>query len=242
MNNTTTNLTAIVAVFIAATLVVGTFATVAITTQSAFAIAKRPPGHDSSKKKTRDGNGSGNGNANTITLQKCKQLASGSGFDNTEEQECENLICTHPGENATCVQEGVTSTLQTANLVVCKVVKDLTDLGHLDPASAFTLQVIGNNPSQSSFPGSPPPTCTTVTLGAGGFQVREVGAALATGSDADFCNSATGLGKDVISSLVARSLNLHNIYCVNFSQGCSGTIAAGETRTCTVTNTAVNIG
>ena len=30
-----------------------------------------------------------------------------SGFDNTAEQECENLICTHPGNNATCSQEGV---------------------------------------------------------------------------------------------------------------------------------------
>ncbi len=32
-----------------------------------------------------------------------------SGFDTAVNQECENLICTHPGENATCSQEGVTS-------------------------------------------------------------------------------------------------------------------------------------
>jgi hypothetical protein len=31
---------------------------------------------------------------------------SASGFDTAVDQECENLICTHPGENATCVQEG----------------------------------------------------------------------------------------------------------------------------------------
>jgi hypothetical protein len=31
---------------------------------------------------------------------------SASGFDSAVNQECENLICTHPGENATCVQEG----------------------------------------------------------------------------------------------------------------------------------------
>jgi hypothetical protein len=54
--------------------------------------------------KTRD-NGSANGNGNT-TIQKCKQAATQSGFDNNQGQECENLICTHPGENATCVQEG----------------------------------------------------------------------------------------------------------------------------------------
>jgi hypothetical protein len=34
---------------------------------------------------------------------------SASGFDNTAEQECQNMICTHPGENATCTQEGVRS-------------------------------------------------------------------------------------------------------------------------------------
>jgi hypothetical protein len=126
-NTTTTNLTAIVAVLMAATLVVGTFATVA-TTQSAFAIAKKPPGH--ADKKTRD-NGSGNSkNANTITLQKCKQAAIQSGWDNDQEQECENLICTHPGENATCVQERAaqtstptseptTTTLRVIKKVVC---------------------------------------------------------------------------------------------------------------------------
>jgi hypothetical protein len=103
-NTTTTNLTAIVAILMAATLVVGTFA-VSATTQStalAYQQKKRGGSQDSSK------------NANTITLQKCKQLASGSGFDNTEEQECENLICTHPGENATCVEEGATNTTAAA--------------------------------------------------------------------------------------------------------------------------------
>jgi hypothetical protein len=30
-----------------------------------------------------------------------------SGFDTAVDQECENVICTHPGENATCVQEGI---------------------------------------------------------------------------------------------------------------------------------------
>jgi len=31
---------------------------------------------------------------------------SASGFDTATNQECENLICTHPGENATCTEEG----------------------------------------------------------------------------------------------------------------------------------------
>jgi hypothetical protein len=110
MNNITTgNLTAIVAVLMAATLVVGTFATVAaVTQQSAFAAIpqKKPPGHDDKKDKARDNDGSGNGNGNTVTIEECKNGGSASGFDTALDQECENLICTHPGENATCVQEG----------------------------------------------------------------------------------------------------------------------------------------
>ena len=101
MNNTKT--LTVAAVLMAAALVVGTFATMTTTTQSAFAIAKKPLGQDD--KKTRD-NGSGNRNGNTITALKCQNKGSASGFDTAVNQECENLICTHPGENATCTQEG----------------------------------------------------------------------------------------------------------------------------------------
>jgi hypothetical protein len=105
MNNTITkrNLT-LAAVFMAAILVVGTIA-VTTTTQSstAFAYMMKKPVHNDKKDKTRDGGGNNNGN--TITIQKCKQAAIQSGWDNDQSQECENLICTHPGENATCVQE-----------------------------------------------------------------------------------------------------------------------------------------
>jgi hypothetical protein len=100
MNNTRT--LAIVAVLMAATLVVGTFATMA-TTQSAYAYAKKKPqGHDD--KKTRD-NGSWNRNGNTITALKCQNKGSASGFDTAVNQECENTICTHPSAGATCVSE-----------------------------------------------------------------------------------------------------------------------------------------
>jgi hypothetical protein len=102
MNNTITkrNL-ALAAVIMAAILAVGTLATTTTVATTAFAYSKK--GADK-----KDGNGNDNGN--TITIQKCKQAASQSGFDNNQGQECENLICTHPGNNATCVQEGVTST------------------------------------------------------------------------------------------------------------------------------------
>jgi hypothetical protein len=64
--------------------------------------------------------GNGNGNGNTITIQKCKQAATQSGFDNDQEQECENLICTHPGENATCVQEGIAAATTPPTKLTCQ--------------------------------------------------------------------------------------------------------------------------
>jgi hypothetical protein len=73
----------------AATLVVG--ATSAAT--SAFAYQKKGVQENSK-------------NGDTVTIQKCEQDGTVSGFDNTAEQECANLICTHPGNNATCTQEG----------------------------------------------------------------------------------------------------------------------------------------
>jgi len=115
MNNTKTTTLALVAVFMAATLVVGTIAATAITTQTAFAAPQKKPGHGD--KKTRDNDGSGNGNGNTVTIEECKNRGSASGFDTALDQECENLICTHPGNNATCVQEGVTSTTPTPTTI-----------------------------------------------------------------------------------------------------------------------------
>ena len=99
MNNTTTkrNL-AITAIFMAATLVIGTLATTTTVATTALAYLQKKKGDENSK------------NGNTVTIQKCKQAAIQSGFDNNQGQECENLICTHPGNNANCVQEGVTST------------------------------------------------------------------------------------------------------------------------------------
>jgi hypothetical protein len=97
MNNTTTS---IVAIFMAATLVVGIGTFAVTTTQSAYAYQKKGGGED---------NGKGNGNGNTVTIEECQNRGSASGFDTALDQECQNLICTHPGENATCTQEGVTS-------------------------------------------------------------------------------------------------------------------------------------
>ena len=95
MYNTKTRTLATVAVLTAATLVVGiTFAA----THSAFAYF---PKKDDKKDKERDG---GNDNGNTVTAQVNKQKESQSGWDNQQEQEAQNTICTHPGN--TCTQEG----------------------------------------------------------------------------------------------------------------------------------------
>jgi hypothetical protein len=106
MNNTTITkgTLSLVAILMAATLVVGTFATtttIATTGQSAYAYSQKKD------------NGKGNDNGNTITIEECKNKGSASGFDTTTNQECENLICTHPGNNATCVQEGAVTTTAT---------------------------------------------------------------------------------------------------------------------------------
>jgi hypothetical protein len=74
---------------LAATLVVGTAGTV--TTKTAFAA-------------------SNNNSGNTVTIEECKNKGSSSGFDTALDQECENLICTHPGTGATCVSEGGNAT------------------------------------------------------------------------------------------------------------------------------------
>jgi hypothetical protein len=102
MNNTKT--LALVAIFMAATLVVGTFAAAA-TTQTALAYQKKNRG--GSQENSKDGN--------TVTLQACKQDATESGFDNSLAQECQNVICTHPSAGAACVSESAVNKTVTSD-------------------------------------------------------------------------------------------------------------------------------
>jgi hypothetical protein len=89
MNNTKT-LAAIAAILIAATLVVG----VTFAATSAFAYQQKKGGSQENSK-----------NGNTVTIQTCKQRGSVSGHDNTLGQECQNVICTHPSSDATCLRD-----------------------------------------------------------------------------------------------------------------------------------------
>ena len=105
MNNTKT--LAIVVVLIVA-LVVGVTSAAVTTAHSVFAQKKGgqdgyKKGGENTYKKGRHANG-GYENGNTLTVQAAKQHGIASGFDNTLEQEVQNLICTHP--SSICVSEG----------------------------------------------------------------------------------------------------------------------------------------
>jgi hypothetical protein len=233
MNNTTTkrNL-ALAAVFMAATLVVGTFAvtttTIATTGQSAYAYSQK-------KKGGGEDNGKGNGNGNTVTIEECKNRDSASGFDTAVDQECENLICTHPGENATCSQEGVVTPTSTptpkpttTTLLVKKVCERfLRPLPQppciLFPGLEFSIQITGNNGNNaqpSTFILAPDTSGSDqqlVTLDPGTFTIVE--------------NAAFGSG-------TTFSGDCKQIFAPGIRAG-TVTISVGQHLTCTITNTII---
>jgi hypothetical protein len=220
MNNTTTkrNL-ALAAVFIAAILVIGTFAATTAITQSAYAYNKKDDRRDG-----KDGR-NGNDNGNTITIQKCKQAATQSGFDNNQGQECENVICTHPGNNATCTQEGAVAVTPTptpkpttTTLEVRKVCLAFRIPPPQPPCSnpqpRFSIQITGNNPHPSTFiiTGD---SSQLVTLGPGTFTIVE---------SATFTIFNPTFSGDCMQTAPG-------------STEATGTISVGQHLTCTITNT-----
>jgi hypothetical protein len=202
MNNSTTKTSAIVAILMAATLAIGTFATVAAT-QTAFAYQKKRGGSQENGK-----------NGNTVTIQKCKQDGTVSGFDNTEEQECQNVICTHPGENATCSQEGVRSTPTSTpepTTTTLRVIKSYVCLP-IDPNCALVV----NGCRISLLVRSQDPQTFTCQSAVG----NGVLFTLQTGDDFSF---------------EERFLE-PPFFDVSFSSDCESTITAGQHLTCTITN------
>jgi prealbumin domain-containing protein len=97
------------------------------------------------------------------------------------------------------IQRGSLTTAPPTLHVIKHVVNDS---GGSASAANFTMSVTGTSPNPASFAGAESPG-TTVTLGAGSYNVTETG--------------PSG-------------------YTASFSADCTGTIAAGETKTCTVTN------
>jgi hypothetical protein len=101
------------------------------------------------------------------------------------------------GQTTVCT---ITNSDTTAQLTVIKHV--INNDGGTSLASAFTMNVTANNPSDDSFPGAESPG-TTIDLNAGSYSVGETG--------------PSG-------------------YAASYSTDCSGTIAVGQSKTCTVTN------
>jgi hypothetical protein len=122
--NKTSTISAIAAILMAATLVVGGTSATITTTHSAFAWKKdgqdkyMKGGQEGYKKDNKitypkqdkkdrqdSGNDGGSKNGNTVTIQVNKQKAKQSGHDGQQEQEGQNTICTHPASGASCVSE-----------------------------------------------------------------------------------------------------------------------------------------
>jgi hypothetical protein len=220
MNNTT-NLT-IAAILVAATLVVGTLGSISTIAQPALAAY----GHK--KVGSQDNNSRNSKNGNTATIEECKNRGSASGFDTTLDQECENLICTHPGNNATCSQEGITpsssvsiplptpepitTTLLVKKVVVCKI-PGSTDC---QPGSFFITIIANNNPHPARFEASESGILVTFS-GPGTYTVNEAppGSFLPPLGTIAFSGDCTKSGEF----------------------DATGSINAGEHKTCIITDT-----
>ena len=147
MNNTKTRTLAIVAVLTAATLVVGagtSFA--ATTTQSVFAYQKKGGDEGNSK------------NGNTVTPQTGEQYGIQSGFDNSFNQELQNVLCTHP--SATCSTEGSEGASQPTS--------SSSTSSHSSPStstSSSAQQRLQGLKQDTSSPRSPSSSCTVGSFG-----------------------------------------------------------------------------
>jgi hypothetical protein len=229
MNNAT-NL-AIAAILMAATLVVGatlSTATTQLTTAFAYSQKKKVGGaqdNDSSRNNS-------NKNGNTVTTEECKNRGSASGFDTAVNQECENLICTHPNDNATCSQEGIittttpiplptptptpeptTTTLLVKKVLICTIPRNIEC-----NASSFRIHIIANNnPDPDTFRASESGTLVTFS-GPGTYTINE-------GPPPSFIPP---FGTITFAGDCTQITNTNNAI---------GTISAGEHQTCIITNT-----
>jgi hypothetical protein len=119
-------------------------------------------------------NGNDNNNGNTLTDQASIQATRESGFDNGLGQESQNVICIHPGNNATCSQGGIISnttqillpTPQPQPSAILTIIKHvINDIVGTISAKDFTSSAGGTNVSpQSSFLGAQSPGATTAVV------------------------------------------------------------------------------
>jgi hypothetical protein len=161
MNNTKTRTLAIAAVLTAATLVVGGTFAATTTTQSVFAYENK--GGDKNSK-----------NGNTVTPQTGEQYGIVSGFDNSFNQELQNVLCTHP--SATCSTEGSEGASQPTSSSSTSSHSSPSTSSHSSPStsshsspststSSSAQQRLQGLKQDTSSPRSPSSSCTVGSFG-----------------------------------------------------------------------------
>ena len=127
-------------------------------------------------------------------------------------------ICTHPGENATCSQEGITSAVSTPVLITTTLlIKKVCTFGG-GPCQPFMFQVTvtsNNNPQPSSFHFMPEGNQLLHFRGPGAYTISEI-------PPPNFLGHQSFLG-DCMQTAPG-------------SQEATGTISTAEHQTCTITN------
>src|SRR3954449_2136119 len=142
---------------------------------------------------------------------------SASGFDTALDQECENLICTHPGNNATCTQEGAAATSTT------------TPTPEPITTTLRTIKTVVCQPTD--------PNCSLPAI-------CEIGVVSSTGQTPQFFDCEDAIGNGVLVTLQPGQFEVDELIGPGFEGtfagdciGGIGTIAEGQHLTCTITNT-----
>jgi hypothetical protein len=158
-----------------------------------------------------------------------------TGYASSFSADCSSSITI--GQTKTCT---VTNNDIAPHLIVIKHV--INDDGGKATASQFTMKINGVTVvGDASFPGQEAPG-TNKTVRPGSYFVSETG----PGKGGDDCRDDDHSGKDSKTSQSSGShgdddeehhrKNCGKGYIATFSADCTGTIAIGETKTCTITN------
>jgi hypothetical protein len=161
----------------------------------------------------RGGGQKNSNNGNTVTIEECKNRGFASGWDTKVNQECGNTICTHPGSSATCVSDPGKVTPPTpkptkGTLLVKKIVECKDDM---------IRSIIKDK--------CPKPEDFAITV---------------TGNSPDpasFDGSESGTPVKLGAGHYEVTEDEHEGFTADFSPDCDSTIAPGDQKTCTITNT-----
>jgi hypothetical protein len=118
-----------------------------------------------------------------------------------------------------------TETLTVIKTAECQLDQEICEQIQFQP-SQFNLTIEGNNPSQTSFPGSS--EGTDIQLGPGTYSVSEEGLDPVT---PEICSDLGYGGGKEASDIVENSF-----ICTDFSPECQGDLSIGNPKTCTIDN------